>query len=309
MHAYQRRPVVYGAMIVYTIASIGLMATRSVGLTSEHVILIGILVFSLVAKARPFVWDWLPFLFVAVMFEDLTSVSAALAGTVNAAAPIMLERSMLGGAVATTWLQAHLGAGGLVGALNAVLTSEYLLHFAAPLAAGLWLWIRHRDRFGHFIAAYIILMTSGFIVYLVYPEMPPWLAARNGLLPPVHRIVGESLEQLRGFGSFYAGADPEPNAAMPSLHVAVPMLIACTVVGLTRRRHRSAWLWVLYPLTISFGVVYLGEHYIADAVIGLALGLCCYLLVEAPEHLRTIWKGRPLPVPVPTEVVPCVECG
>ena len=66
---------------------------------------------------------------------------------------------------------------------------------------------------------------------------------------------------------------------------------------------------MLYPLTISFGVVYLGEHYIADAVIGLALGLCCYLLVEAPEHLRTIWKGRPLPVPVPTEVVPCVECG
>src|SRR2546421_4777005 len=124
MHAFQRRPLVYAAMVVYTAVSIGLMAVHSVGLTSEHAILMAILAFSLVARARAFIWDWLPFLFVAAMFEDLTSVSAVVAGTVNAAAPIVLERSLLGGAVATTWLQTHLGAGHLVDALDALLTSE-----------------------------------------------------------------------------------------------------------------------------------------------------------------------------------------
>jgi hypothetical protein len=266
-------------MVVYTFVSIGLMATHSVGLTSEHVILIGIVAFAVVGRARPFVWDWLPFLFVAVMFEDLTSVGAALATSVHSLGPIALERSLLGGAVATTWLQAHVGSSHLVPVLNAVLTGEYLFHFAAPLAAGLWLWLRHREHFGRFVSAYMLLMTTGFVIYLLFPEMPPWLAARDGLLPPVHRIVVESLQQLAGFGQFYSGADPEPNAAMPSLHVAVPMLIAATVMGVSKRR-RIAGLWMLYPLTISFGVVYLGEHYVADAVVGLALGLACYGAVE-----------------------------
>jgi hypothetical protein len=74
-------------MVVYTFVSIGLMATHSVGLTSEHVILIGIVTFAVVGRARPFVWDWLPFLSVAVMFEDLTSVGAAPATSVHAIGP------------------------------------------------------------------------------------------------------------------------------------------------------------------------------------------------------------------------------
>ena len=49
-------------MSAYTVGSIALMATHSVGLTSEHAILIGLLCFAVVGKARPFVWDWLPFL-------------------------------------------------------------------------------------------------------------------------------------------------------------------------------------------------------------------------------------------------------
>lgn len=44
LRAFQRQPLAYSVMSVYTIASIGLMATHSVGLTAEHVILIGILI-------------------------------------------------------------------------------------------------------------------------------------------------------------------------------------------------------------------------------------------------------------------------
>lgn len=280
LRAFERQPIVYGAMAFYTVASIALMADHRVGLTSEHVILIGILTFAVVGRARPFVWDWLPFLFIAVMFADLTSVSAAITGSVHAAGPIDVERWLLGGAVATTWLQAHIGSGIAVGVFNSVLIVEYLMHFAAPLAMGLWLWLTARQRFGRFVAAYMVLMATGFVIYLLFPEMPPWLAARNGLLPPVHRIVVDSLQQLGGFGGFYAGADPEPNAAMPSLHVAVPMLIACAAIGKAAKHRRLAWLWMLYPLTIGFGVVYLGEHYVADTVIGLALGALCYVVVD-----------------------------
>ena len=102
--------------------------------------------------------------------------------------------------------------------------------------------------------------------------MPPWLAARNGLLRPVQRIVVDTLQHVGGFGHFYAGADPEPNAAMPSLHVAVPMLIAAAMIGGRRVHHRAVWLWLPYPLTVGFGVVYMGEHYVVDVWVGLAFG-------------------------------------
>jgi membrane-associated phospholipid phosphatase len=280
VHAFRQRPLVYGAMLAYAIASIGLMFSKQVGITSEHVIILALVAFALVGRARPFVWDWLPFLFVAVMFEDLTSVGAKIAGSVHVIGPIVFEKTLLGGVVATTWLQARIGTGFFGTVLSIPLTIEYLFHFAAPLVAGMWLWVYHRDRFGSFVSAYILVMTSGFIAYLLYPEMPPWLAAQQGQLPQVHRIAVELLQHLGGFGSFYAGADPEPNAAMPSLHVTVPLIVSLAIISVKGYRNRRAWLWLLYPITIGFGVVYLGEHYIADVVVGLALGVLCWLVAE-----------------------------
>jgi len=302
--AFRQRPLVYGAMAVYAVASIGLMATRQVGLTSEHVLILVLVGFAAAGRARPFVWDWLPFLFVAVMFEDLTGVGAKLAGSVHVVAPIVLEKSLFGGVVWTEWLQQHLGVSHIGEALGVLLAGEYLFHFAAPLVCGMWLWVRHRDRFGTFVGAYIMVMAAGFLIYLVYPEMPPWLAAQNGRLPPIHRIVVELLQRLGSFGTLYAGADPEPNAAMPSLHVSVPLVIACAVVAVRGVRRPSSWLWMLYPATISFGVIYLGEHYVADVVVGIALGVVCFAAAElgyqaqrqrrtAPAFVVHLPGGRP----------------
>jgi hypothetical protein len=299
VHAFRQRPLVYGAMATYAVASIGLMATRQVGLTSEHALILLLVAFAVFGRARPFVWDWLPFLFVAVMFEDLTGVGAKVAGSVHVIAPIVLEKSLFGGVVWTSWLQAHLEVGTFGRVLGVVLAGEYLFHFAAPLVAGFWLWIRHRDRFGTFVGAYVMVMAAGFLVYLVYPEMPPWLAAQHGNLPPVHRIVVETLQKLGSFGTFYAGADPEPNAAMPSLHVSVPLVIACAVVAVRGVRRPSSWLWMLYPATISFGVIYLGEHYVADVVVGIALGVVCYAAAELGYQTQRARRSRPVTVTVP----------
>jgi hypothetical protein len=298
VHAFRQRPLVYGAMATYAVASIGLMATRQVGLTSEHALILVLVGFAVIGRARPFVWDWLPFLFVAVMFEDLTGVGAKIAGSVHVLAPIVLEKSLFGGVIWTWWLQEHIGVGEFGRGLGVVLAGEYLFHFAAPLVAALWLWVWHRDHFGTFVGAYVMVMAAGFLVYLLYPEMPPWLAAQHGHLPPVHRIVVETLQKLGSFGTLYASADPEPNAAMPSLHVSVPMVIACAVVAVRGVRRPSSWLWMLYPATISFGVIYLGEHYVADVVVGIALGVACYAAAELGYQTGRGGGRRPIAVPV-----------
>jgi len=133
-------------------------------------------------------------------------------------------------------------------------------------------------------------MASGFVVYLLFPEMPPWLAAQHGWLPPTHRYVVETLQGMSGLGRLYAGADPEPNAAMPSLHVAVPMVIAATAIAVRGWRRPASWLWLLYPLTVSFGVLYLGEHYVADVVVGAVLGAVAFAAVEAASCVGIVGR-------------------
>lgn len=277
VHAFRRRPVVYGILIAYTVLSTVLMAVHAVGVTSEHALLIVLVLFSLVASARPFVWDWLPFLGVVVMFNDLGTLVGKSSRFTHTLDPILLERTLLNGNVAAVWLQQHLRPSAIW--LDAPLATVYLSFFIAPGVVGLWLWLRHRDVFGMFVAAYIIVMAAGFLTYVFYPETPPWLASQSGLLPHIDRVTVGLLDNLGGFGRMYAGADPAPNGAMPALHVSVPTLIVATIIGIRGWRPSRRWLWLLYPATMAFATLYLGEHYLVDAAAGAALGFLAYALI------------------------------
>jgi hypothetical protein len=281
--------LVHSAIRVYAVVSIALVATHRVGLTSEHVLLLVLVAAGLVPRLRGLVRDWLPFLFVAVMFEDMGALQPLVAGGVHAAGPAAFERAILG-ANAALWLQAHLG--GLSGPAwwQVPLVAEYLAHFLTPLLAGAYLWWRHRSRFGAYVTAYMVVMATGFAIYLVFPEMPPWLAAQHGIIAPVQRDVVAALDHLGPIGHLYSGADPFPDGAMPSLHVAVPTVIALSLLG--HARGRARWLWLVYPLTIGFAVVVLGEHYVADVLVGLAVGAAAWSVVEVAPALAARLRGR-----------------
>lgn len=269
----RRRPIVYGVITAYAVLSTVLMFLHETGVTAEHALLLTLVVVSLVAPARNFVWDWLPFFGVWVMFDDLGAMIDARAVLPHVSAPIITERSLLGGNVGTVWLQGHLRP--VAPWLDIPLAVEYLTFFAAPIVFGLWLWLRHRPRFSVFVSAYIAMMAVGFVIYVLYPETPPWLASREGYLPGVSRVTVGLLDHL-GVGGLYGGADPAPNGAMPSLHVAVPSLIACIAVGIRGWRRWTSWLWFLYPLTMGFATIYLAEHYMLDCLAGMGLGALCF---------------------------------
>lgn len=300
VRAISRRPAVYAVLIVYTIVSTVLMLLHQVGVTAEHAMLIALVLFSVVAPARPFVWDWLPFLGAGVMFADVgTMIDRSLQGT-HTLAPIVTEQTLLGGNVAAVWLQAHVRS--IASGLDVPLAAVYLSFFAAPVVFALWLWLRRRTRFGAFVAAYIVMMGIGFLVHVFYPETPPWLAARDGVLPYVDRVTVSLLNHLGGIGHLYAGADPAPYGAMPALHVAVPSLIACTAIAGGARANPWRWLWLLYPLTMAFATLYLGEHYLLDALAGLALGALCFgvTAVWTRRHRLRPALARATPRPLPT---------
>ena len=67
--------------------------------------------------------------------------------------------------------------------------------------------------------------------------------------------------------------DPNPYAAIPSLHAGYAFLVFLFVAMLAWRtpwRRIVVPLAALYPLLQSFAVVYTGNHYVVDLLIGFA---------------------------------------
>ena len=112
-----------------------------------------------------------------------------------------------------------------------------------------------------------MLSVAGLITYCLFPEAPPWLAARDGLTAPVARLSARGWDwfHLGDVNATLARAQDDgtnPVAAMPSLHIAFATLVAIFVA--TRLRSRWRYLLVLYPVAMGFTLVYCGEHYVLD---------------------------------------------
>ena len=85
--------------------------------------------------------------------------------------------------------------------------------------------------------------------------------------------VGRSVNSSLYDRTYSALGDPNPVAAMPSLHQAITFTLFLFA------RHHSRWLAVvtlLYSLAMAFALVYTGEHYVIDAIVGSAIATYAY---------------------------------
>ena len=102
-----------------------------------------------------------------------------------------------------------------------------------------------------------------------------------------------------------ATADPrlgfEPNhiAAMPSVHVAAAVLVFLAWRQALPRTAMATLATLAYPVAMSVAVVYLGEHFILDAVYGWLVALLGWRFAWrlAPggrrDRIRPLHPGRP----------------
>src|SRR5207302_1410460 len=115
-----------------------------------------------------------------------------------------------------------------------------------------------------------------------FPEAPPWLAAQEGQLSHVVRItavVSKNIFPSAVIATSGTGSPGTVNlvAAMPSLHVGLATIVALALYDF---RGWSRVLSLVYCLSMSFAVIYLGEHYFVDVVAGAVLAIVTYRLVE-----------------------------
>jgi membrane-associated phospholipid phosphatase len=236
------------------------------------------------------VLDWLPFTLVLMAYDQSRVVATMVNLPLHERDIALAESWMFGGTIPTVWLQNHFYTPTAVHWYDALATLVYASHFIATPALAAVLWLRNRAIWLAYITRVIVLAFSGLVTYVLFPEAPPWLAARDGLIDPVART------SARGWIWLHAGNLQEildsaqrdganPVAAMPSLHVAFATLVALFIA--TRIAGRKRYLLWLYPLAMGVVLVYTGEHYVLDLIAGVAYALGVNAVVSR-------WEGRRL---------------
>jgi membrane-associated phospholipid phosphatase len=246
--------------------------------------------------------DWLPFTGVLLLYDQTRGVADKLGISLHEADIVRAEKWCFGGTEPTIWLQQHLYNPAHVYWYDALCTLVYTTHFLATPVLAAILWLRDRDLWLRYISRVVLLAITGLITYCLFPEAPPWLAARDGLTEPVARLSARGWIWLHAgnLHSVLARAQEDgsnPVAAMPSLHVAFAALVALMIA--TRLRSRWRYLLALYPAAMGYTLVYTGEHYVLDLVAGFAYALAVHAALNRWEARRAARRAdsiRALPL-------------
>jgi len=221
-------------------------------------------------RARSFARDWLPFIALLIAYNMLRGLAGRFFG-VHYMPQIDFDKLVFFGQNGTVFLQRHLW-NGTVTWYDVACWGVYMTHFiAAPLLAAV-LWLTNRERFRRFVMAILVVSFASVVTYALFPAAPPWMASQQGLIGPVTRILPhvastfgmDSTGSLISLGYRYANN----VAAVPSLHAAYSLLIAIAIWP-----HQRRWLRpvvALYPLAMAFTLIYTGEHYLFDVLLGWA---------------------------------------
>ena len=198
-----------------------------------------------------------------------------------------------GGEIPSVWLQDHLYRPAHAQWYDVLVSFVYFSHFlAAPVVAAV-LWFRNRPAWGAFVRRWFTLSALGLVTYFIYPAMPPWLAAQDGFLPAiVHGVATRgwyAIGMAHGGNLLNAAQLDAANlvAAMPSLHSAFALMICLFFLP---RVHKRWWpLLIAYPLAMAFSLVYAGEHYVIDVLVGWAYVVVTFVAVGLAERW---WRAR-----------------
>jgi hypothetical protein len=184
--------------------------------------------------------------------------------------PIRLDRLIGLGELPTTRLQRALSSPGRLRRHDFALSWVHWTWFAFPHATVVYVLMRHPDRFPRSAALVAATFDLGLVGYWGIPTAPPWWAADSGRIEPVRRLMVETGERVwrRLWRPLYDSLEGNPYAAMPSLHFGTSVMAARVLSEVGRGPGALGWA---YALTLGFGLVYLGEHYVLDLIAGYAL--------------------------------------
>ena len=156
--------------------------------------------------------------------------------------------------------RAFLALPNLVAALNLF---YFIGHFLFTAIFFFWLYHRSRDGFRSFRDGFLAATAIAVVIHWLYPTAPPRLAG-VGLKDTLLLLSGIDI------GRPNSSALSNPVAAVPSLHAAYALGVGIGMI----RYARFLLLRVagaIYPPLVVLTIVVTGNHFVLDAVAGMAV--------------------------------------
>jgi len=156
--------------------------------------------------------------------------------------------------------RAFLALPSLVAAFNLF---YFIGHFVFTAIFFFWLYHRSRDGFRSFRDGFLAATAIAVVIHWLFPTAPPRLAG-VGLQDTLLMLSGIDI------GSPHSSALSNPVAAVPSLHAAYALGVG---IGMIRyaRSHLIRVAGVIYPPLVVLTIVVTGNHFVLDAVAGMAV--------------------------------------
>jgi hypothetical protein len=185
--------------------------------------------------------------------------------------------TFLFGSLPTVWLQDHVYSMS-PSVLGWAADLVHVSWFFVPLLAAVLVSLRRPQRIGSFFRWWFAVQAIGVVFFALFPTRPPWMVSDD-----VTRVLAIHFSR--------AADDPNALAAMPSLHVAFPLVIS---VWFFRERWKApAFVMLGYSVLLAFEVVFSGEHYVVDILGSLAVAAVIFLAsrIHYAEVFRSL-MGR-----------------
>ena len=273
------------------------------GLPTDRLVLLGWVLAALALQSLGRGWtelvrllaDWLPLVALLLLYDLSRGMADGLGVAVHVTEPVSVDRWLGNGVLPTVWLQQHWGAAWWAAVASLVYSSHFVV---TPLVLAV-LWLRDRARWVGYARLVLALSAAGLVTYVLYPVAPPWLASRDGVIEHVDRISSSGWAVLglpRAGTLLHAGqGQVNPVAAVPSLHTAFAVLTCLVLLPLAARLWQRAVL-VSYAVVMPLVLVWSGEHYVVDTLLGVLYATAVWALVPRPG--RSLRRGaRATPVP------------
>ncbi|RKQ92239.1 PAP2 superfamily protein [Solirubrobacter pauli] len=167
-------------------------------------------------------------------------------------------------------------------------------HFVVTTVTLAFVYLFRNEHFYWVRNMFMVGMGFALLGYVLFPTAPPRLMPGLGFIDSVSDFTGVSSDS--DVNALY-----NPYAAVPSMHVGFALMLAISMVRMTRHRWVKA-LWVAYAPIVSLVVVVTANHWIFDAATGAAVAVVSAVLAQTVfarvRPAQWAWEPEPaLPAP------------
>ena len=161
---------------------------------------------------------------------------------------------------------------------DVVASTTYMTHFVLPIVAMAVLWAISHRQWVRFMKRFSTLLAVACVMFVILPTVPPWMATSPKfpyqLFGELHRDAGRGFRHIGfyGFDSDYKIQLSNGNAyaALPSLHSSFALIVPAFFLPWIRPKWLKG-LVLLFPVLMLTSLVYLGEHWVIDGLVGWAI--------------------------------------